>query len=196
MKVSSWLNLWSKSSWRSSNTFVRNIILNKQLIPNERSKQHQTKRLPHKAKKIMSYNSTQHHNHPEKAEWLAQKKRENKQKIRKKQEINTLKTSEGTKSHLKKADLKPKPEALSEVCACLQKKRPALKNKHQTTTFRQSQEFPPKESEVTPETRIRTPSTLRRKQIKNTETPIKLLRALSTVWMMIANNSDLKSSIW
>ena len=84
----SWLNIWSKSSWRSINIFGRNtIILNKQLIPNKKSKQHQTKSLSHKEKKIMCYNSTQHQNHHEKAEWLTQKSEIQKQKNWNKQKL-------------------------------------------------------------------------------------------------------------
>ena len=101
MKVSSWLNVWSKSSWGSSNTFGRNIILNKQLIPNKKSKQHQTKNLSHKAKK--SWATTQlRSKSPLENRMTGTKNGKTNAKNSKLTKINTLKTSERPKQHLKK----------------------------------------------------------------------------------------------
>ena len=143
---------------RNQLKFQKNIIiLNKQLIPNKRSKQHQTKMLPHKTKKIMSYNSTQHHNHPEKAEWLAQKNGIKIQKNRKKWPNWEPRKEQSLKKLIKN----PNPKQWSLCFPSEQKILDQHLNKHHTTTFRHSQDFPPKGSKVSSEMTNWNPSTFR-----------------------------------
>ena len=118
----------------------------------------------------MSYNSTLHQNHHEKAEWWH---------IKTKLKCKILKTEKRThwkprkeKDYTLKSWLKTNNPKLWVKFALARRtkiSRPALKNKHQTKTFKKSQEFTTRESKVSSETRNWNPSTLRnQEQIQKT----------------------------
>ena len=155
MKVSSRLNVGSKWSWGKSKTFGKKTInLNKQL-----NHQNNVKLKAYCIKqKVIGYNPPVYQNNHQKAEWMPHQNQTKMQNIRSRK----MKTSEGTRLHFKKLIKNPNPKLWvnSVKLAWRKKVMPDFNNKHQTTTFKHGQEYPPKESEVSSETRNWNPSTL------------------------------------